>query len=47
MSQKSVSQNIRMQNPRRIDAVIHEKEGPTKYWVCRNEHTIQKPDISV
>ncbi len=33
--------------PRRIDAVIHAKEGPTKYWVHRNEHTFQKPDISV
>ncbi len=32
--------------PRRIDAVIHEKGGPTKYWVHRNEHTFQKPDIS-
>ncbi len=21
--------------------------GPTKYWVHRNEHTLQKPDISV
>ncbi len=33
--------------PRRIDAVIHAKEGPTKYWVHRNQHTFQKPDISV
>ncbi len=33
--------------PRRIDAVIHAKEGPTKYWVHRNEHTFQNPDISV
>ncbi len=33
--------------PRRIDAVIHAKGGPTKYWVYRNEHTFQKPDISV
>ncbi len=33
--------------PRRIDAVIHAKVGPTKYWVHRNEHTFQKPDISV
>ncbi len=33
--------------PRRIDAVIHAKGGPTKYRVHRNEHTIQKPDISV
>ncbi len=33
--------------PRRIDAVIHAKGGPTKYWVHRNEHTFQKPDISV
>ncbi len=32
---------------RHIDAVIHAKEGPTKYWVHRNEHTFQKPDISV
>ncbi len=23
------------------------KRGPTKYWVHRNEHTFQKPDISV
>ncbi len=30
-----------------IDAVIHAKGGPTKYWVHRNEHTFQKPDISV
>ncbi len=33
--------------PRCIDAVIHAKGGPTKYWVHRNEHTFQKPDISV
>jgi len=33
--------------PRRIDAVIHAKRCPTKYWVHRNEHTFQKPDISV
>ncbi len=33
--------------PRRIDAVIHAKGGPTKYWVHRNEHTFQKLDISV
>ncbi len=33
--------------PRRIDAVIHAKGSPTKYWVYRNEHTFQKPDISV
>ncbi len=33
--------------PRRIDAVIHGKGSPTKYWVHRNEHTFQKPDISV
>ncbi len=33
--------------PRRIDAVIHAKGGPTKYWLLRNEHTFQKPDISV
>ncbi len=32
--------------PRRIDAVIHAKGGPTKYWVHRNEQTFQKPDIS-
>ncbi len=32
---------------RRIDAVIHAKGDPTKYWVHRNEHTFQKPDISV
>ncbi len=25
--------------PLRIDAVIHAKGGPTKYWVHRNEHT--------
>ncbi len=33
--------------PRHIDAVIHAKGGPTKYSVHRNEHTFQKPDISV
>ncbi len=33
--------------PRHIDAVIHAKGSPTKYWVHRNEHTFQKPDISV
>ncbi len=33
--------------PRRIDAVIHTKGGPTKYWVHRNQHTFQKPDIPV
>ncbi len=33
--------------PHRNDAVIHAKGGPTKYWVHRNEHTFQKPDISV
>ncbi len=33
--------------PRHIDAVIHAKGGPTKYWVHRDEHTFQKPDISV
>ncbi len=33
--------------PRRIDAVIHAKGAPTKYWVHSNEHTFQKPDISV
>ncbi len=32
--------------PRHIDAVIHAKGGPTKYWVHRNEQTFQKPDIS-
>ncbi len=32
---------------RRIDAVIHAKAGPTKYWVHRYEHTFQKHDISV
>ncbi len=33
--------------PRHIDAVIHAKGGPTKYWVHRNKHTFQKLDISV
>ncbi len=33
--------------PRRTDAVIHAKEASTKYWVHRNVHTFQKPDISV
>ncbi len=33
--------------PRHIDAVIHAKGGPAKYWVHRKEHTFQKPDISV
>ncbi len=33
--------------PRSIDAVTHAKGGPTKYLVYRNEHTFQKPDISV
>ncbi len=33
--------------PRRIDAVIHAKGGQIKYWVHRDEHTFQKPDISV
>ncbi len=33
--------------PRRIDAVIKAKRGPTKYWEHRNEHTFQKPDIYV
>ncbi len=33
--------------PHRIDAAIHAKGGPTDYWVHRNEHTFQKPDISV
>ncbi len=33
--------------PRRIDAVIHAKGGPTKYWVHRNEHTFQKPGIYI
>ncbi len=32
---------------RHIDAVIHAKGGPTKYWVHRNEPTFQNPDISV
>ncbi len=32
---------------RHIDAVIHAKGGPTKYWVHRNEHTFQKPHIFV
>ncbi len=32
--------------PRHIDAVIHAKGGPTKYWVHRNEHTFKTPDIS-
>ncbi len=32
---------------RRIYAVIHAKEGPTKYRVHRNEHIFQKPGISV
>ncbi len=27
--------------PRRIDAVIHAKGGPTKYWGHRNEHTFK------
>ncbi len=27
--------------PRRIDAVIHAKGGPTKYWEHRNEHTFR------
>ncbi len=31
--------------PRCIDAVIHAKRGPTRYWVHRNYHTFQKPDI--
>ncbi len=31
----------------RIDAVIHAKGGPTKYWVHRNKHTFQKPNIYV
>ncbi len=33
--------------PHRIDAVIHAKGAPTKYWVHRNEYTFQKPDILV
>ncbi len=33
--------------PRHIEAVIHAKGAPTKYWVHRNEHTFQKPDIFV
>ena len=30
-----------------IDAVIHAKGGPTKYLVHRNEHTFQRPGISI
>ncbi len=33
--------------PHRIDAVIHAKGDPTKYWVHRNKHTFQRPNISV
>ncbi len=33
--------------PRCIEAVIYAKGGPTKYRVHRNEHTFQKPNISV
>ncbi len=33
--------------PRHIDAVIQAKGALTKYWVHRDEHTFQKPDISV
>ncbi len=33
--------------PHRIDAVIHAKGGPTKYWAHRNEHNFKKPDTSV
>ncbi len=33
--------------PRRIDAVIHARGDPTKYWVHRNKHNFQKPNISV
>ncbi len=33
--------------PRCINAVIYAKGVPTKYWVHRNEHTFQKPDIFV
>ncbi len=33
--------------PCRIHAVIYGKGGPIKYSVHRNEHTFQKPDISV
>ncbi len=33
--------------PRRIDAVIHANGDPTKFWEHRNEHTCQKPGISV
>ncbi len=33
--------------PRRINAVIHANGGPAMYWVHRNEHSFQKPDISV
>ncbi len=32
---------------RRIDAVIHAKGGPTKYWVHINEHTFQQPDKNI
>ncbi len=33
--------------PRRINAVIHAKGVLKEYWVHRNEHTFQKPDIFV
>ncbi len=33
--------------PRHIDAAINAKGGQIKYWMHRNEHTFQKPDISV
>ncbi len=33
--------------PCHIDAVIHAKRSPSKYWVQINEHTFQKPEISV
>ncbi len=33
--------------PRRIDAVIQQKEAQPNIEVHRNEHTFQKPDISV
>ncbi len=40
-------QRLMASMPRRIDAVIHAKWGPTKYYMHRNEHTFQKPDISI
>ncbi len=33
--------------PRRIDAVIKAKGGPTKYCAHRTEHNFQKPAISI